>query len=319
MSLYNTLPILILISSLCHLPSIEASITLIGSGNKVYRTIQEKNYGNLLNLRVEYVARLQYLGDNGDRGDGQNDINDLLCNIDDIDALNKKLKIPHDKLPVALLVSNEKCPAKTKAAVVSFLSPQNIVRHLIVYGSGDTNHSRSHMDTDDDGYNDGDDYFHSKKFHQAGNDWNKSEHHTLFQSTLSSSPNNIKRQTTSSYWDLLYEYYNHGKNVMVADDPRISVSVLYVSHEDGLDIIQRLSHQSQRAIEEGGFQILVDGYDGTSPYYNDEVTAGDIISITALILLCCLTFSCIFTTNAVSGAAVHIGNEDEDLLPGDMG
>ena len=118
---YNkTLPIsipifssLLLLVVLCFLPSTEASITLIGSGNKNYKTVQERKFGNLLSFGVEYVARLQFLGgdsicsdissdsggDGGGCDDDKTDINDLLCDIDSVAVLNKKLIIPHDRLP----------------------------------------------------------------------------------------------------------------------------------------------------------------------------------------------------------------------------
>ena len=154
---------------------------------------------------------------------------------------------------MALLVSNEKCSARTKATVASHLLPKNVVRHLIVIGdeSDSSNENTTGTVVDDD-------YFHNMEFQferydydgDDDDDWSSESQSQdydghlqipfqsgLVSSSLSSS-NDIKRRTTSmssrwNIWDNHYNHKNHGKMVD-DDDTHIGVSILYLSHEDGL-------------------------------------------------------------------------------------
>jgi hypothetical protein len=81
--------------------------------------------------------------------------------------------------------------------------------------------------------------------------------------------------------------------------------------------LQRLKSQSSIAYYQGGMQCLLDVYDGWNPYFDDDVTTGDVISIIILIVICCMTISCLFSTSNMTAPFVFAGDsDDEDLLPG---
>ena len=95
-------------------------------------------------------------------------------------------------------------------------------------------------------------------------------------------------------------------------------------------MVEQLKQQPQISYRNGGIRILVDAYNGWIPNNNEDVTTMDVLSLTALIFLCCMTMSCLFTTsnmtataNANGGVVVIDGNnrnrngrEEDDLLPG---
>ena len=134
--------IILIQSILLQCKSTHASITMIGissnnGGHRSYRTFVEKKFGNKLALGVEYIARLQFLGeynndiqkqtlvsevesgypvsertlvetknDNRDQQShlyeyGLGDLYDdaYLCNLKNITSLNSKLIVPQDGLP----------------------------------------------------------------------------------------------------------------------------------------------------------------------------------------------------------------------------
>lgn len=64
--------------------------------------------------------------------------------------------------------------------------------------------------------------------------------------------------------------------------------------------------------------MLIDGYEGWNPYYSDDVEIANVLSMIALILLCLMTLSCIFSSaNVASTGLVTVDRDgDEDLLPG---
>lgn len=73
--------------------------------------------------------------------------------------------------------------------------------------------------------------------------------------------------------------------------------------------------------------MLLDGYNGwVPPDYNDDISPMDVLSMMALILLCCMTLSCLISSvNLASTSGIIVidghpgnnnGNNDEDLLPG---
>lgn len=86
-------------------------------------------------------------------------------------------------------------------------------------------------------------------------------------------------------------------------------------------MIQKLKTQPQSSLYNGGIRVIIDAYDGWIPDYNDHITPMDILSMIILMLVCCMTLSCIFATSNITSAGTVIINdnnndEDEDLLPG---
>lgn len=87
-------------------------------------------------------------------------------------------------------------------------------------------------------------------------------------------------------------------------------------------MIDKLKQQPSSSYLEGGLRLLLDGYDGWIPDYDETVTPIDILTILALVLFCCMTLSCIFSTSgmtAIDNGVVVVNNNDdnnEELLPG---
>lgn len=104
------------------------------------------------------------------------------------------------------------------------------------------------------------------------------------------------------------------------DDTTINVSVLYVSEDDGLEMIKKMRDQPQSTFDYGGIRVLIDAYDGWIPDYSHTVTPMDVLSMIILMLLSCMTLSCIFATTNITNTGTVVVNdnndEDEDLLPG---
>ena len=83
------------------------------------------------------------------------------------------------------------------------------------------------------------------------------------------------------------------------------------------ELISTLNKQPEFIRYRGGPQLLIDSYEGWNPYYNDDVELADILSAIALIILCCMTLSCVFSSsNMVSAGVVLVDEDNEDLLPG---
>jgi hypothetical protein len=330
-TLLAVLPTTILLSTLQNAPCVEATITFVGG--KYYKTVEESRFGTQLSYGVEYVARLQFVGDyakkanslnhyrfvhhhhhksqhhnnnnhhpqksnndNVNDNDPNHDLDQYLC--DESSATNG-LIVPSDDLPVALLASAGRCTIQTKAIIASNLSPKGTVRHLIIYGYDDNNYHGNidHIDDDDDDYN---------------ND---------------KSPSIFKSRSKDNYFFKNYNDTTTSKPRSLSwfndDGEQVTVSILYISNQDGLEMIDKLKQQPQESHDSGGLRILVDGYDGWIPSYDDQVTPLDIVSIISLLLLCCMALSCLSTTSnltaqASAGILVVDGNHDgdENLLPG---
>jgi len=94
----------------------------------------------------------------------------------------------------------------------------------------------------------------------------------------------------------------------VIDDDDINIAVLYISYQDGIDMRNELAQQSQQKYKEGGLRLLLDGYQGWTPGYNDydAATVWDVIIITFLSFICCLSLSCLFTENITRGAGTVV-------------
>ena len=83
---YLTILLLQTIQFIHFIPSTNATITLIGTDGKYYETIEERRFGTLLSYGIEYVARMQYLGNvNDDNNWMMYDYNTPITTTDDDD------------------------------------------------------------------------------------------------------------------------------------------------------------------------------------------------------------------------------------------
>jgi hypothetical protein len=135
---------------------------------------------------------------------------------------------------VVLLVSQGKCNVKTKAMVASKLLPQDVVLHLIVYGSYGNN-----INADDD-FND--DYYN----HGYGSHYVKVDNDHTYEILLPKRKQIVKRMTntisslsSTLSWNEIDASTDTSTDASTdtstdVDDDQISVSILYVSYQDGL-------------------------------------------------------------------------------------
>jgi len=68
-----------------------------------------------------------------------------------------------------------------------------------------------------------------------------------------------------------------------------------------IDLLSRLQHQSPESLEQGGIQILLDGWIGPSYPYSIY----DLMSMLGIILMCLATLSCLTTSNNMIQAHEH--------------
>mmetsp|Transcript_12917 Transcript_12917/g.19568 ORF Transcript_12917/g.19568 Transcript_12917/m.19568 type:complete len:727 (+) Transcript_12917:628-2808(+) len=380
-SRYTNLQLLLLLTTtfffldtIQQIPTSAATITLLddatSSAAKYYRSFQEQRFGRSLSHGVEYIARLQFLGDqsrshsannnNNDsnddasgKGNGNGNIaaaDEFLCSLNSTKADDVGLVVPGDGLPVVLLARTGKCTVQQKAMVASRLLPANTVRYLIVYNTvydsdlyyndDDVYPNLNEYRLQDDDYHDnfdgfgmdgdGDDYKEHYLYHDI---FTKETERKLPLSSASSQQEKRRRRTLSDAATSIFSLASKSSSTSNdasdmtkldgADD--IQVSVLYISSDDGQDLIQRLKMQSQYSYDRGGPRLLLDGYDNwVPPEYDNDISPMDVLSLIALMLLCCMTLSCLFSTANLASTGIVIfdgqtgnnGNEDEDLLPG---
>ena len=197
---------------------------------------------------------------------------------------------------MALIADNNGCSVLQKARIASNIQPANTVKYLIIYGE--------HRDSDDDFID-----------HDDGSAL------IDMQDTLNSDGKDASAKSLSTVsWDLFPKHAykkEHYKQYVLDDD--INIVVLYISFSDGLNMRSILSEQSPESHQAGGFRILLDGYQGWVPGYEgyDSATVLDIIILTALSFICCLSLSCVFGSNVHNAGTVVVVEEgNERRLPG---
>jgi len=93
------------------------------------------------------------------------------------------------------------------------------------------------------------------------------------------------------------------KSYKILYDNEINVAILYISKQSGASLasyLQTHAPYNSRLYQEGGVQIVLDGYQGWDGYGTDTgVTVWDIISITVLSFICCLSIVGLCTNNGV--------------------
>jgi len=192
--------------------------------------------------------------------------------------------VPQDSTPVALLAQSGECSILQKAKMASSMYPHNVVKYLIIYRTSDDG---------DDGSDDASHYINVdpvKDFQGGGSEISKGNEMT-----------GMIRKT---------EY--------IQDYDDINITVLYVSYHSGVDLQNALENQSRKSYQEGGLVILLDGYQGWIPGYDyDGATIWNVVIMTALSFLCCLSLSCLFGSNVrASGVVIVEAGDAERRLPG---
>lgn len=93
------------------------------------------------------------------------------------------------------------------------------------------------------------------------------------------------------------------KSFKILYDNKINVAILYISKQSGASLtsyLQTHAPYNSSLYHEGGVQIFLDGYQGWDGYGTDTgVTVWDIISITVLSFICCLSIVGLCTNNGV--------------------
>lgn len=196
--------------------------------------------------------------------------------------------VPRDSSPVAMIATSDGCSILQKAQIASNIYPDNVVKYLIIYGDDDGSTSDADGNEDDD---DDDDHHHSDT------------------NTLNHFVKNFDTTTATTARKL---------QVQVQEYDDITITVLYISYHSGISLQDALQQQSHTSYLDGGPIILLDGYQGWIPGYDyDAASIWDIILMTCLCFLCCLSLSCLFGGNvsrAASGVVV-VGDGDR-RLPG---
>jgi hypothetical protein len=209
---------------------------------------------------------------------------------------------------VALLAKRGKCSVLQKVRAASNIRPLNTMKYLIIYGDEEDD------DKDDDFYeNYGKDAITTTQNIVQGD----KEHYRRIDCPPETK---LVEQTDPQYTAFDQPSPCKAFTWKFIRDDDINIAVLYISHRDGLDLINELSHQSSESYQQGGFRILLDGFKGWVPGYDpyDAATIYDIIIITALMFICCLSMSCLFSTNVQRVGAVLVveAGDQERRLPG---
>jgi hypothetical protein len=308
-----------------------ATITLADSG-KQYRSVQEEHFGHLLSYGVEYVARLQTV---------END--PFLCQSDS-DADAHEIVFPVDKIPVALIAQEGDCSVQQKARIASklFSHVVNPVKYLIVFQKEDpdqptpppTIHHQQHVE-EEGGYLKNKDWSFMSRFGETINSdgifTKRRTSATQVEDDDTTSPLSKAAENKWHFWNK----HNHLQTIHIdhediSDEDGLTsepdIAILYMRHKDGLDILDRLEQQTHHSYTAGGMRTLLDAYEGWIPD-DDDLSPLDILSIIFLILICCMSVSCVYTSNVVvmnhrpsSGTVTVIEpgqerDEDGNLLP----
>lgn len=195
---------------------------------------------------------------------------------------------------MAVIAQSGGCSIIDKARMVSkFIHEPNVIKFLIVYGSAP------------DGTNDDDDV--------DGNNLTVDTMAIGSKSLADFSPSLLFRSTTAQNNVVRYT-----RRIRLDD---IDIVVLYVSYHSAVSLLSALEKQSEKSHQDGGPLVLLDGFQGWVPGYDgyDSATVLDVVIITALCVLCCLSLTCVFGNNIqrVAGGVMVVEPGDEDRrLPG---
>jgi len=330
------LPILSLITLIAtnKIQSAQATIILTDSG-KQYRSKQEHAFGNILSYGVEYLARLQMFQHDAylckesysDTSTGSSSLEDqdyYDYNFDDDSNGGKHdLVVPTDGTPVAVLVPRGKCSIQQKARVASSLLPKDVVHYLIIFGNESLEESWFQSSGNDD-LDDNASSSMSQLSSSLPSSTSKLYTSRHLEKTRTSSTSSLgTRNSLDDYNEGQYGWYNPFHHGDKDDIDSVNVTILYVTIQDGFDMMTRLRRQPQFSHDEGGLKVLLDGYEGWIPDYDDDMTPLDILSLISLCLILCIALSCITTNNVTSmtGGVVIVeglrrGANGEELLPG---
>ena len=201
---------------------------------------------------------------------------------------NAQVNVPKDSVPVALLARSGECSILQKAKMASSMDPHNLVKYLIIYSAGDG--AASDDDSDD-------------ASHYIDVDL-VNDFQALMQ-TSGTVPLNKMTGMTIRKTEVIQDY----------DD--INITVLYVSHQSGVALQGALDKQTRKSYEDGGLVVLLDQRGWIPGYDYDGATIADLILITVLGFLCCVSMSCLFSSNVRSAGVVIVEAGDaERRLPG---
>jgi RING-finger-containing ubiquitin ligase len=193
---------------------------------------------------------------------------------------------------VAVIAQSGGCSIIDKARMVSkSMQEPNLIKFLIVYGAAP----------------------------DSNNDDDVDNHLTIDSMSIDPkslpdfSPLSLFRTTTTDKNALRY------KRRIRLDD--IDIVVLYVSYHSAVSLLSALDQQSKKSYNEGGPLVILDGFQGWVPGYDgyDTATVLDVVIITALCFLCCLSLTCVFGNNVqrlAGGVVVVEPGDEERRLPG---
>mmetsp|Transcript_14900 Transcript_14900/g.28033 ORF Transcript_14900/g.28033 Transcript_14900/m.28033 type:complete len:593 (-) Transcript_14900:606-2384(-) len=281
--MFYFLPFILLLLLLLNLPFCMGTVTLVETGEQ-YASFQDSRF-KLLAYGVEYRARLQ-----------RSMKDPTLCH--DVDIL-----IPEgDSTIVAVIAqSGGGCSIIDKARMVSnIIYKPNVIRFLIIYGAAPDNNND---DNNDDENNRAIDTMLMDPKTMA--DLSPSLLHRFTNTTITTAAvdKNLLRST---------------RRIRLDD---IDIVVLYVSYHSAASLISAMENQSEKSYQEGGPLVLLDGFQGWVPGYDgyDSATLLDVVIITTLCFLCCLSLTCVFGNNMqrlVGGVVVVEPGDEERRLPG---
>lgn len=290
---------------------IDATIT-IGETGTEYQSHVDQTIGRPLIYGVEYIARLQVLegdeylcGDDDSKG-----VHESLSNFLIPDSKSSSLRtsfsstahtiedgsnemesediiVPSD-YPVAIIAKEGKCSVQQKLQMASDIKPPYTIKYLII--------SLDHtFDDDDDDDDYGIDESKSGRWWSSWLEWPKqiTERVNLFHDWHHKNP------VVSEPWGSSIRA-NHG-----------SISILYISRQSGIDILERLNHQLPESKEKGGFEILLDAYDGW--HHSSDLSINWLVL--SILLFCMCAFCSIVAINTYVDSRSD-SREDTNMPPG---
>lgn len=297
---------------------VDATITIAESGRE-YQSHVDQNLGRSLMYGVEYVARLQVVnGDDYLCGIGSNEDNSnlkrnlvkpsLSLSLDDsIKSIeSEEIIVPSDHYPVAILAQEGKCTIQEKVQVASQIQPPYIVKYLIVYRLQDDEVDDDNIDEASNSVGKGHllSWLGYSKiiekievfFHHHHND-------PIVAETLEDSSN---------------ERYIRGKDPIALEhstiraDSHESMTILYISRNSGIDILEQLYDQSPESIQNGGFEILLDAYDEKN---HDSLDPTIHLLVLFILIFCVCAFCSIVAINTYVDSRSD-SREEANQLPG---
>lgn len=302
---------------------VDATIT-IGESGREYQSHVDQNIGRSLMYGVEYVARLQVInGDDYLCGVESNEENitvkrnlvkSSLSSVDksivgyDTNIESEEIIVPSDHYPVAILAQEGKCAIPQKLQVASQIQPPYIVKYLIIYRLEDDEVDDDDIDEASSSVGKG----HWLSWLNVSRIIGKIE---LFFHYRRHDPIVAESVEYNSN-----ERYIRGKdsNAVTEDhtvtkpDSHESMSILYISRNSGIDILEQLYHQSPESIQNGGFEILLDAYDEKN---HDSLDPTIHLLVLFILIFCVCAFCSIVAINTYVDSRSD-SREEENPLPG---